>query len=463
MRSITQAVQEKYSDDDEDSSGAGFVLFVPRSSPRRRLPSTLILDHCDIDTVGDEECLSSLCHEVKELDLAHNHISHWDEVNKLINCLPKLSFLNLSYNMLGGGNVRAPPSLYPCLRKLVLNRVGIQWNVLVPYLSLVPNLEELHLSFNQMEIPSEEKDATKTSFPKITTLHFDGNRVEHRDHLHWISQSFPSLTSLVLCDCPLWTLRWNTMSAREAQCKNMSGDSSGSYCGSSDASPTATCAGDGKSSSCCEPFSDVCLQEAKTLESIFPHLRTVSLNHSLIDCWEEVDHLREWPSLEELRIQSCPLFRRLTEHERRQLIIARLPGLRRLNGGGDITPKEREEAERNFIRRFHDSNLKPTRYEELLNVHGYVEPFAEVNLAPPKVANVWVRYGEQRWNEKALSLYMTMKELKEHLSFTVGLPAAKMRLWHCDEIQPMIMRFPAKRLYAYNVKDGDEFMIDEKM
>lgn len=81
MRSITQAVQEKYSDDDEDSSCAGFVLFVPRSSPRRRLPSTLILDHCNIDSVGDEECLSSLCHEVKELDLAHNQISHWDEVS----------------------------------------------------------------------------------------------------------------------------------------------------------------------------------------------------------------------------------------------------------------------------------------------------------------------------------------------------------------------------------------------
>lgn len=80
MRSITQAVHEKYSDDDEDSCALGFVLHVPRSSPRQRLPSTLILDHCDIDSVGDEEFLTSECQEVKELDLAHNQISHWDEV-----------------------------------------------------------------------------------------------------------------------------------------------------------------------------------------------------------------------------------------------------------------------------------------------------------------------------------------------------------------------------------------------
>ena len=45
-------------------------------------------------------------------------------------------------------------------------------------------------------------------------------------------------------------------------------------------------------------------------------------------------------------------------------------------------------------------------------MHGYVAPLAEVSLSPPKVANVWVRYGEQRWNEKTLSLYITMKELR---------------------------------------------------
>lgn len=51
----------------------------------------------------------------------------------------------------------------------------------------------------------------------------------------------------------------------------------------------------------------------------------------------------------------------------------------------------------------------------------------------------------------------------DKLSFTLGVPASKMRLWHYDHCQPMLMRFPAKRLYSYNVKDGDEFTIDEKL
>nr|CAG4647024.1 EOG090X05JJ [Megafenestra aurita] len=468
MRSITQAVVEKYGDDDdEDSSSSGFILFVPRSSPRKRLPSTLILDHCEIDSVGDEESLSSICNEVHELDLAHNQISHWDEVNKLINCLPKLSFLNLSYNMLGNVNVNTPASSYPSLKKLVLNRVGIKWNVLVPYLSLVPNLEELHLSFNEIEITVEETEGTEEVFPKITTLHFDGNKVENKDHLLWLSNKFPSLTSLVLCDCPLWTLRLKSSIARQAQIKRMSGSSSGSCSSSAESSLTVSCSGDGKTSSCCTVLSEnekFAPERTKLDEtSLFPHVRTVSLNNSMFDCWEEVSVLRSWPSLAELRMQSCPLFRKLTEHERRQLTIARLPNLRRLNGGGDISPKEREEAERNFLRRFHDYDVKPARYFELLDVHGHVAPFAEVKLAPPKVANVWVRYGEQCWNEKNLSLYITLKELREKFSFTVGLAASKLRIWHNDQCQPMLMRFPTKRLYSYNVKDGDEFLIDEKL
>lgn len=466
MRSLTQAVVEKYSDDDEDSANQGFVLFVPRSSPRQRLPSTLILDHCDIDSVGDEQSLSSLCHDVKELDLAHNNISNWNEVNKLINCLPQLNFLNLSYNLLGGA-VNAPPTSYPSLKKLVLNRVGIQWNVLVPYLSLIPNLEELHLSFNQMDIPvtvkaKKEKDL---QFPKVLALHFDGNRVEHRDHLHWISQHFPSLTSLVLCDCPLWTLRRASPTPNELE--RSSGSPSGSYSSSAENSLTPPCFGDGKSSSCCSHLVKDDFLEAEengaSKKSIFPHLRSVSLNNSCIDCWEEVDQLRNWPSLVELRLQSCPLFRTLTEHERRQLTIARLPNLRRLNGGSDISDKEREQSERNFIRRFHDSEAKPSRYDELLNVHGHVAPFAQVSLRPPKKADVWVQFGEQRWNEKNLSLHMTMKELKEKFSFVIGMPPSKMRLWHFDQTHQEIMRFPSKRLYSYNVKDGDEFMIDEKL
>lgn len=46
--------------------------------------------------------------------------------------------------------------------------------------------------------------------------------------------------------------------------------------------------------------------------------------------------------------------REYTEHERRQLLIARLPNVETLNGGGVISSQERENAERAFIRYYMD-------------------------------------------------------------------------------------------------------------
>lgn len=54
--------------------------------------------------------------------------------------------------------------------------------------------------------------------------------------------------------------------------------------------------------------------------------------------------------------KGCPLWEsnEYTEHERRQLLIARLPNVKTLNGGGKITVEEREDSERAFIRYYMD-------------------------------------------------------------------------------------------------------------
>nr|CAG4648637.1 EOG090X05JJ [Polyphemus pediculus] len=459
MCSIVQAVHDKYDDDgDDSSSNSDFIIYVPRLSSKRRLPSVLVLDHCGIDSAGDEQSLSSLFSNVTELDLAHNHISEWEEVNKLIGCLPNLSFLNLSNNFLGGSFARTPPSPLFSLQKLVLNHIGIDWNILVPYLKSIPNLEELHLSFNQMETPANVRDKDNEFIsPNILVLHYDGNRVEHRDHLGWISRSFPSLTSLVLCDCPLWTLRHNSSSGFELQDKRCL-SSTGSSAGTS-AEDSATCSGDGKGTCCILPGRS---WNASSKDEFFPLLRSISLDNCIIDCWEELEQLRNWPSLVELRLKSCPLFRKLTEHERREMTIARLPNVSRLNGGTNISEKEREKAERNFLRRYHDRETKPTRYEELVQNHGEVQPLAEVSFAPPQVVEVCFMWGETRWRETNLSVYMTAKELKDHICLKIGLPCSKVQIFHFDHVSAEVMRFPSKKLYSYNVKDGDEFIIQEK-
>ena len=95
MRSVAQAVREKYFDEDDHCLETGFVLYTPRVA-RRRLPSVLVLDHCDIDSVGDEHSLGSECSDVKELDLSHNQISKWDEVEYFCVCM-KLQLM--TYNI----------------------------------------------------------------------------------------------------------------------------------------------------------------------------------------------------------------------------------------------------------------------------------------------------------------------------------------------------------------------------
>ena len=72
------------------------------------------------------------------------------------------------------------------------------------------------------------------------------------------------------------------------------------------------CKGHGKSN-CCVPYEE-CLEDFTANESFFGSVRSVSLNRCLIDCWEELTQLRDWPSLRELRIASCPLFRVSSVH-----------------------------------------------------------------------------------------------------------------------------------------------------
>ena len=48
-------------------------------------------------------------------------------------------------------------------------------------------------------------------------------------------------------------------------------------------------------------------------------------------------------------------------HERRQLLVALLKNVKKLNGGAPIPTTEREAAERAFIRHFGTQDKKPQR------------------------------------------------------------------------------------------------------
>lgn len=85
-------------------------------------------------------------------------------------------------------------------------------------------------------------------------------------------------------------------------------------------------------------------------------LALLNLQNAKLSTWDEIDRLAKFPALTNLRTQHWPLWDKCesTEHERRQLLIARLPNVQILNGGGVVGSVEREDAERAFIRYYLD-------------------------------------------------------------------------------------------------------------
>lgn len=57
-----------------------------------------------------------------------------------------------------------------------------------------------------------------------------------------------------------------------------------------------------------------------------------------------------------------------------------------LNGGGVISADEREDAERAFIRHYMDrpESDRPDRYDDLVAVHGKLDPLVNIDLSPEK-------------------------------------------------------------------------------
>lgn len=128
------------------------------------------------------------------------------------------------------------------------------------------------------------------------------------------------------------------------------------------------------------------------------NLTFLNLSSTDINTWDDIDRLAKFPALKNLRVQNWPLWEKCdaTEHERRQLLIARLPFVQTLNGGGVIGGEEREDAERAFIRYYLDKPEadRPERYNELVAVHGKLDPLVNIDLRPEKRVKVTFTYGD---------------------------------------------------------------------
>ena len=63
--------------------------------------------------------------------------------------------------------------------------------------------------------------------------------------------------------------------------------------------------------------------------STFPEsLYSLNVSTTKINSWSEVEKLRTFPGLNDLRIQGCPFLDGYTAHEKRMMLIARLPNVK---------------------------------------------------------------------------------------------------------------------------------------
>ncbi|KAJ8949476.1 hypothetical protein NQ318_005943 [Aromia moschata] len=441
MSSLLEALEQKYGESSTESEGSedegiSVSIFVPCKSPRAVVPALLVLNDCDIATAGEKDALIAKCAGVEELDLAKNKLNHWPEH------MPRLKFVNLSFNVLSTPlrEVEVDRSMrWQQLQNLVLNSTYICWESVQDILDHLPGLEELHLSlndYNNVYLYDEKSNCTCTDSENdnrsepcscqshtpevkvthkhsgIRILHFRGNLIENWKEVRKLGYAFPNLETLILADCPIRSLEHE------------------------EGAPTGTTKG-----------------------------RRASLS-----AWNDIERLSKFPALECVRVQGCPLWdsNECTEHERRQLFIARLPNVKTLNGGGKITVDEREDAERAFIRYYMDKpeSDRPERYLDLVQIHGKLDPLVNVDLRPEKRVKVKFSCGSNS-EVKSVDVYLTVTELKSKLETFAGFSAARMRLYYVDQELPDFrvpeeMKYPSKRLYSYNIRSGDEIIIDFK-
>ena len=193
----------------------------------------------------------------------------------------------------------------------------------------------------------------------------------------------------------------------------------------------------------------------------FPHLKILNINDSLLNMWEDIEALKHFPVLTDVSLMGIPLLNQYPDQEKRQLLIARLPNIEKLNKT-KVTEEEREDAERFFIRHHMDDDNPPSRYFELVEKHGMLDRLAEVNLKPKESAKITFIFDDQPLFKRDISLMQSTTSLKKYLSEFIGIPPSGFKLLYHDvefSIALDEMRFGPKKLYTYNMKDGDEIHV----
>ncbi|CAG5871110.1 unnamed protein product [Menidia menidia] len=415
VRTFIKVISEKYNPENFPYGQGVVVMPSPPGSPikdRLFLPSALVLSDCGISKAGDRSTIAAFCAHVLELDLSFNQLRDWGEISTIVSHIPHLDFLNLSMNPLSG--VELEPSMayvFSRVQRLVLINTQVSWDTVHTLTQNTPELKELFLCLNGYNTVSE----SQTTCPSLRLLQITDNQLQDWAEVRKFGLLYPSLSTLVLAN--------NSVDSVE--------------------------------------------DTKETLECLFPSLRSINLNNSGLSKWEDIERLNFFPKLEEVKAKGIPLLQSYNTQDRRSLLLAQLPSVMVLNGS-TVSPGEREDAERFFIRHYQHCPEQelPQRYHALVSKYGKLAPLAEVDLSP-RCTVVDVRWGE-RVEAVSLRLEQTVGELKKHLKALLQLPSKGIRLFYinremCSVFGPEELKCSFRALHSYSIRDGDEILVMPKV
>ena len=304
------------------------------------------------------------------------------------------------------------------LKILILNSCYINFSDLQSLLEKLVNLNELHLCSNNYEFVNFDKEFVKDS---IKILNLNNNCLNSWLEICKLGKSFPNLERLVISDN-----------------QNITN------------------------------FDDT--NEILT-ENLFLNLTSLTMNKVSINDWSSIDQLRKFKKLKHIRIQNIPLLESYNDEEKYYLVAGHLEGPTTLNGS-EISEKEKETCERKLIRYFLDKPDKPARYFELESKHGKLNKLAEINLVANNHVYVKIKFEEKSIFE-TIDVRLTVAEFKRKLEKFTGYPSNKFRIYYIDveamneygpisPYGPEELKYPNRCLHSFNIRDGDEFVIDLK-
>lgn len=281
-----------------------------------------------INSPGETGEIENVCPCIEDLDLSHNLMTDWEQL-----CLIGRQLKHLKYLKLNKTRLKMPekPECFKDdfteLVELVLCKCWYQWDDLVKASVMWPKLQSLKVPNN----PISTLDIPLDYFQNICILDLWG------------------------CNITDWSEINKLGHLKKLELLNISRNG----------------------------ISEINIPPD---EGLFPSLKTLFIADCNIGNWKSVNYLNNLPSLKTLKFRRNPLFKNMEPSLYRYKIIARIAGIKCINGV-EVVDTERSSAEYDYIKSVAKEWLNcgnniaeqerflqdSPRFKELIEVHGFPE------------------------------------------------------------------------------------------